>query len=54
MHAFGFPYLHDESQSVAGAYEAVCTPDFFGLGADGTILYRGRLDAGRDGAAAAG
>lgn len=46
-HAFGFPYLHDESQSVARAYGAVCTPDFFGLAADGTILYRGRLDAGR-------
>jgi len=46
-HRFGFPYLHDESQAVARAYDAVCTPDFFGLAADGTIRYRGRLDAGR-------
>jgi len=44
---FGFPYLHDESQAVARAYEAVCTPDFFGLNAKGEIQYRGRLDAGR-------
>ncbi len=46
-HGFEFPYLHDESQTVARAYEAVCTPDFFGLDADGVIAYRGRLDAGR-------
>lgn len=46
-HRFGFPYLHDETQAVARAYDAVCTPDFFGLAADGTIQYRGRLDAGR-------
>lgn len=45
--AFPFPYLHDESQAVARAYDAVCTPDFFGLNADGTIVYRGRLDEGR-------
>ncbi len=30
-HGFPFPYLHDESQKVARAYDAVCTPDFFGL-----------------------
>lgn len=46
-HRFGFPYLHDENQVAARAYDAVCTPDFFGLDAAGTILYRGRLDAGR-------
>jgi peroxiredoxin len=44
---FTFPYLHDQSQDVARAYDAVCTPDFFGLDAKGIIRYRGRLDAGR-------
>jgi len=48
-HAFPFPYLHDESQDVARAYGAVCTPDFFGFNAAGELQYRGRLDAyGRD------
>jgi len=42
-----FPYLYDESQAVARAYGAVCTPDFFGISAAGTIEYRGRLDEGR-------
>lgn len=40
-----FPYLIDESQAVAKAYEAVCTPDFFGFDAGGGLQYRGRLDA---------
>ena len=44
---FTFPYLHDESQDVARAYDAVCTPDFFGLDAEGVVRYRGRLDSGR-------
>lgn len=44
---FTFPYLHDESQQVAKDWEAVCTPDFYGLNADGIIKYRGRLDEGR-------
>lgn len=43
--AFPFPYLHDENQSVAKAYGAQCTPDFFGFNADGALQYRGRLDA---------
>jgi peroxiredoxin len=46
-HVLPFPYLHDESQEVARAYGAVCTPDFFGYGADGKLKYRGRLDEGR-------
>jgi peroxiredoxin len=46
-HAFPFPYLHDESQTVARAYDAVCTPDFFGYDSDGRLKYRGRLDEGR-------
>jgi peroxiredoxin len=51
--AFPFPYLYDESQSVARAYGAVCTPDFFGYNADLQLQYRGRLDAsGRAPAAA--
>ena len=44
---FGFPYLHDADQSVARAYGAVCTPDFFGFNGDLTLQYRGRLDASR-------
>lgn len=46
-HALPFSYLHDESQSVARAYGAVCTPDFFGFNAAGELQYRGRLDAWR-------
>lgn len=49
---FSFPYLFDESQAVARAYDAVCTPDFFGFNADLQLQYRGRLDAsGRNAAA---
>ena len=42
---FPFPYLYDADQSVARAYGAVCTPDFFGYNAQGELQYRGRLDA---------
>ncbi len=42
---FPFPYLYDESQAVARAYGAVCTPDFFGFNGDLKLQYRGRLDA---------
>ena len=42
---FPFPYLYDETQAVARAYGAVCTPDFFGFNADLQLQYRGRLDA---------
>ena len=44
---FPFPYLLDETQEVARAYGAVCTPDFFGYNADLELQYRGRLDASR-------
>jgi peroxiredoxin len=44
-HRFPFPYLFDESQAVARAYGAACTPDFFGFDADLGLQYRGRLDA---------
>jgi hypothetical protein len=50
---FSFPYLLDESQAVAKAYGAVCTPDFFGYNAAGKLQYRGRLDASRKDAAPA-
>lgn len=41
---FPFPYLYDEDQTVARAYDAACTPDFFGLDASGGLQYRGRID----------
>ena len=44
-HGFPFPYLFDESQQIAKAYGAVCTPDFFGYNAALGLQYRGRLDA---------
>jgi peroxiredoxin len=43
--AYSFPYLLDDTQSVAQAYGAVCTPDFFGYNANAELQYRGRLDA---------
>ena len=46
-HGFTFPYVIDETQEVARAYDAVCTPDFFGFNADLELQYRGRLDASR-------
>jgi peroxiredoxin len=50
---FTFPYLHDEAQDVARAYDAVCTPDFYGFNGDLELQYRGRLDAsGREAASA--
>src|SRR5690606_32574862 len=44
---FPFPYLFDESQDVARAYGAVCTPDIFLFDAGHRLAYRGRLDASR-------
>lgn len=46
-HGFTFPYLYDEAQNVAHAYDAVCTPDFYGFDAQLGLQYRGRLDASR-------
>lgn len=51
QHGFPFPYLIDETQSIARAYDAVCTPDFFGFDADLGLQYRGRLDASKKEAA---
>ena len=44
-HRFTFPYVIDDTQDVARAYGAVCTPDFFGFDNDLKLAYRGRLDA---------
>ena len=44
QHGFTFPYLHDATQVVARAYDAVCTPDFFGFNGKLELQYRGRLD----------
>jgi len=44
---FPFPYVLDETQAIAQAYGAVCTPDFFGFNADLKLQYRGRLDESR-------
>ncbi|MEA2700210.1 MAG: hypothetical protein QOI66_4481 [Myxococcales bacterium] len=41
---YGFPYLHDESQDVARAFGAVCTPDIFVYDRDRRLAYRGRID----------
>lgn len=42
---FTFPYLLDETQGIARAYDAVCTPDIYGFDADGVLQYRGRVDS---------
>jgi peroxiredoxin len=46
---FHFPYLYDETQAVARAYKAACTPDFFLFDADLRLVYRGQFDASRPG-----
>lgn len=46
---FNFPYLYDESQEVARAYGAACTPDIFLFDADMKLAYRGQLDGSRPG-----
>ncbi len=44
---FNFPYLYDETQEVAKAYSAACTPDFFLFNSEHKLAYRGRLDESR-------
>jgi peroxiredoxin len=46
---FVFPYLYDESQSVAKAYRAACTPDFYVFDGQRKLVYRGQFDASRPG-----
>lgn len=48
---YPFPYVWDETQEIAKAYGAVCTPDFFGFNRNLELQYRGRLDASRKEAA---
>ena len=49
QHRFPFPYMQDESQKVARAYDAACTPEFYGYDAGRRLVYHGRLDEGRTG-----
>jgi peroxiredoxin len=46
---YTFPYLYDESQQVALAYKAACTPDFYVFDKDQKLVYRGQLDSSRPG-----
>jgi peroxiredoxin len=46
---FAFPYLYDESQAIAHAYKAACTPDFFLFDGDMRLVYRGQFDSSRPG-----
>ena len=46
-YGYAFPYLFDESQQVARAYTAICTPDFFLFDGDRRLVYRGRFDEAR-------
>ncbi len=46
---YPFPYLYDETQEVAKAYDAACTPDFFVFNAEHKLVYRGQLDNSRPG-----
>ncbi len=46
---FKFPYLYDETQEVAKAYNATCTPDFFLFDSQNRLVYRGQLDDSRPG-----
>jgi thiol-disulfide isomerase/thioredoxin len=46
---YTFPYLYDETQEVAKAYQAACTPDFFVFDGDRRLVYRGQLDDSRPG-----
>ncbi len=46
---WSFPYLYDETQEVAKAYDAACTPDFYVFKGDLELVYRGRMDASRPG-----
>jgi len=47
--AYTFPYLYDETQQVAKAYRAACTPDFYVFDKDRRLVYRGQLDGSRPG-----
>lgn len=48
-YSFDFPYLYDETQEVAKAFDAACTPDFYLFDAENKLFYRGQLDDSRPG-----
>lgn len=48
-HKIDFPYLYDESQEVARAYDVACTPDFFLFDSQDKLIYRGQIDDSRPG-----
>jgi hypothetical protein len=47
--SYTFPYLYDQTQDVARAYRAACTPDFFLFDAERRLVYRGQMDSSRPG-----
>ena len=47
VHGWDFPYLYDETQEVAAAYRAACTPDLYVFDADRRLVYRGQFDGSR-------
>jgi peroxiredoxin len=49
LRGYAFPYLYDEDQSVAKAYQAACTPDFFVFDRERKLVYRGQMDSSRPG-----
>ncbi len=49
QHGFTFPYLYDETQGIARAFHAACTPEFFLFDAEKNLVYRGQLDGSRPG-----
>lgn len=49
LHGYSFPYLYDETQEIARAYQAACTPDFFVFDEQLNLAYRGQLDDARPG-----
>ncbi len=49
QHGYSFPYLYDESQKTAAAYDAQCTPDFYLFDANRKLIYRGQFDGSRPG-----
>jgi hypothetical protein len=50
---YTFPYLYDETQEVARAYWAACTPDFYVFDGEQKLVYRGQMDASRPGSSVA-
>jgi peroxiredoxin len=49
IYGYTFPYLYDQTQQVARAYKAACTPDFFLFDRDRRLVYRGQIDSSRPG-----